>query len=141
MKETYLEMVNRHQKEVNDFPIAFAFNEEQLYKALAKLGAKIEECTSIFGNGDIIRKSDVKRFMDLLKSQHDDIQKAMKDEEFAEEAFLYEMDNHEYAINSCGDEDVLDCFDLTLDVLVDIGLNKAYMKARTRHIKKFYQWD
>ena len=39
MGETYLEMKERHQKEVNDFPMAFAFNKEQLESALQKIGS------------------------------------------------------------------------------------------------------
>lgn len=140
MKETYLDITNRHQKEVNDFPIAFAFSEEQFEEALEKLGAKKEECVTIFGSGDIVRKTDAKRFTDMLKRHTKEIQEAMKDEEFAEEAFLYEMDNHEYAINLSGDEDVLDCFGLTEKSLIEKGLTTAYMRARKRHMKKTEEW-
>ena len=54
------------------------------------------------------------------------IDEALKDEEFAEAAFLYEMDNHEYAINWSGDADVLACFNIDEKELINMGLGDAY---------------
>lgn len=44
----------RHQKELEGFSIAYAFNDEQLEEALRKLEANSkEECVTIFGQRDI----------------------------------------------------------------------------------------
>lgn len=41
--EAYLDLQKRQQKELEDFPIAYAFNEKQLEEALKKLGVKKEK--------------------------------------------------------------------------------------------------
>ena len=68
----------------------------------------------------------------------------MTDPKFAEEAFLYEMDNHEYCINMTGDIDVLQCFGIPYDehegaCLDDLGLDGAYLRARRRHMDKAHE--
>lgn len=139
MNELYKEMVERHQKEVNDFPIAFAFNSEQLAEALKKLDATLEECI-VMDCGAIIRKTDKDDYLNLFKRHHRELMDAMKDELFAESAFLYEMDNHEYAINWDGDEDVLSCFGLDYIDLEKLGLDGAYFRAKKRHMAKAENW-
>lgn len=42
--KAYHELYDRHQKEINEFPMAYAFSEEQLKEALKKLHADISEC-------------------------------------------------------------------------------------------------
>ena len=41
--EAYLQLKERHEKEMNDFPIAYAFDSKQLEEALEKLGATRED--------------------------------------------------------------------------------------------------
>lgn len=65
----------------------------------------------------------------------DAIHQAMENEDFAEAAFLYEMDGHEYAINLYGDRDVLSCFNLNFAKLVETGLDKAWYRARMKHME------
>ena len=132
--QEYLEMRERHLRDVNNFPIAFAFNEKQLNEALEKLSVKsIDECCTVHNCGDIIRKRDFKAYKDMA------INDAMKDPEFAKSAFRYEMDNHEYAINWDGDSDVLNCFGWTPESFakVDISIQNAYLFARNEHIEHF----
>ena len=46
-----------------------------------------------------MKRSDVPAFKQMLVLHHDELEEALKnDKEFTEAAFLYEMDNHEYAI-------------------------------------------
>lgn len=139
--QAYLDLQKRQQKELEDFPIAYAFNEHQLKEALEKLDAKKEECVTLFGHGDILKKVDVPAFKDMLKRHTKELQDAMKDEKFAEAAFLYEMDNHEYAINWDGDADVLDALCLDEKMLVKFGLEDAYRRARKKHMDHAREWD
>ena len=132
----YTEMLRRHQQEINDFPMAFAFSDRQLKEALKKLGATIDEVTTLPGNCAIFRKSDVSAWYELCERHSDELKEAMKDKKFAETAFRYEMDNHEYAINWEGDSDVLACFGYSgMDELKADGLSSAYCKAREEHIE------
>lgn len=141
-KQEYLDLKKQHEKEVADFPVAYAFNDEQLIEALKKLGAKsVSECVTVLGHGDVVKKTDAKRFVDMLKKQVIDLKfKMIDDNEFAEAAFLYEMDNHEYAINWSGDEDVLRCFAMKEEELDELGLSDAYLRARKQHMKNAREW-
>ena len=140
-KQEYLDLKSRHQKEFDEFPIAYAFNDEQLKEALTKLGATKEECVSVFGHGDIVRKEDAKTLIAMLDRQQNElILRILDDEAFAEAAFLYEMDNHEYAINYSGDEDVLDCFGITFEKINKWGLQRAYRNARDKHMEHAQKW-
>lgn len=140
-RQEYLDLKDEHRKEFEEFPIAYAFNEKQLEEALEKLGAKKEECVSVFGHGDIVKKTDAKRLVELLERQQAELlTRIMDDVEFAEAAFLYEMDNHEYAINWSADEDVLACFGITFEQINQWGLQMAYQSARNKHMKHAEEW-
>lgn len=137
MRETYLEMKERHQKEINNFPMAFAFDDDQLKEALQKLNATIDECCTYLGIGDVMKKTDIPTFKTILKRHTHELKDAMKDKDFAELAFLYEMDNHEYAINSDGDAEVLSCFGMNEGDLKHMGLLSTYRRAVQRHTNRF----
>lgn len=140
-RQEYLDLKREHEEELNKFPIAYAFNEEQLARALEKLGATKEECVTVFGHGDIVKREDAKRFVAMLERHTEEIkEKLIEDVEFAEAAFLYEMDNHEYAINWSADEDVLDCFCINFDFIRKHGLQMAYDSARNKHFKHMEDW-
>lgn len=141
LAQAYLELKKRHEEDLNNFPIAYAFDEKQLEKALEKLGAKKEDCVTVLGMGDIVKKSDAQKLIDMFKRHTVEIRDfLLHNEKDTEEAFLYEMDNHEYAINYSGDEDVLACFDLDFDKLDELGLRAAYIRARRRHMEYAAQW-
>ena len=140
-RQAYLDLKERQQPEVNDFPIAYAFNDEQLKEALVKLGVdSTKECVSVFGHGDIVRREDAPKLVAMLKRHTKEVHEALKDEDFAEGAFRYEMDNHEYAINWDGDDDILGCFSLTFEKLKEMKLEDAYRRARRSHYKQMEEW-
>ena len=65
-RKEYLEMQKRHQEEVNNFPISFAFSKDQVYGALKKIGANsLKECVTVFGTGDIVKKKDKSDLLNL----------------------------------------------------------------------------
>jgi ADP-dependent phosphofructokinase/glucokinase len=141
-RQAYLDLLEKHRKEINEFPIAYAFNEEQLKDALKKLGVEsTNECVTVFNHGDIVKKENAPKFIEMLKRHTNEIKIAMKEEAFAEAAFLYEMDNHEYAINWDGDDDVLSCFGFNFDDLRELKLMGAYRRARDAHMKHAEEWD
>lgn len=140
-RQAYLDLQKKHQDELNIFPIAYAFSEKQLTESLEKLGAKKEECVTVFGHGDIVKKKDVKAFISMLERHTQEVKDRLKeDADFAEAAFLYEMDNHEYAINWSADEDVLACFAITFDDIRKWGLQMAYDRARNKHFEHAEEW-
>lgn len=140
-RQEYLELQKRHQKELEEFPIAYAFNDKQLEEALEKLGATKEECVTVFGHGDIVRREDAKSLVKMLERHTKELKQKLKDDpEFAEAAFLYEMDNREYAINWSADEDVLGCFGINWDFIRKHGLQMAYDRARNQHMRNAEEW-
>lgn len=140
-QQEYLDLQKRHRKEFEEFPIAYAFNDKQLEEALEKLGATADECVTVFGHGDIVRRENAKTLVDLLERQREELLQRIKDDPiFAEAAFLYEMDNHEYAINWTGDEDVLDCFGITFDNIREWDLEYAWSMARRKHMEHAEKW-
>lgn len=140
-RQEYLDMMKKHEKELTEFPIAYAFSDKQLEEALEKLGAKKEECVTVAGHGDIMKKTDIPAFFDMMKRHKEELLEALKDPDFAEAAFLYEMDNHEYAINWSGDEDVLACFNLSWKQVQDMGLQMAWYRARDKHMEHAREWE
>lgn len=137
--DKYLNLRKKHILEINNFPIKFAFSDEQLKDALKELDADINDCTSVVGIGDVIRKKDVPNYIDMLKQQKDEIDELTKDHELMYEAFLYEMDNHEYAINWEGDAEVLGCFGMNERLLEEKGLLSEYRRAQSQHYKKMME--
>ena len=135
-KQEYLDLKKKHEQELNDFPIAYAFNDEQLQEALKKLGATREECVTVFGHGDIVKKENAPKFIAMLKRHTQEVKDALiADVDFAIAAFLYEMNNHEYCINYDGDGDVLGCFGLEWEDLEKLDLETAYRIARKEHMR------
>lgn len=140
-RDEYLELQKRHQKELEDFPIAYAFNDKQLQEALEKLGATKEECVTVFGHGDIVKRENAKPLIKMLERQDAEMLQRIKDDpEFAESAFLEEMNNHEYAINWSGDEDVLAALNLSFEKINRWGLQMAWTSARNKHMKHAEEW-
>ena len=64
----------------------------------------------------------------------------LADKDFALAAFLYEMDNHEYAINYDRDGDVLGRFGLEIDDLSVMELDDVYLLARKKHFEHMREW-
>lgn len=143
-KQEYLDLKKRHEQEVAEFPIAYAFNDEQLKEALKKLGVEsVKECVTVFGHGDIVKRGDAKKFIDMLKRHTKEVKDAViADKDFAYAAFLYEMNNHEYVINWDGDEEVLGCFGLKWDDLEAYDLELTYQLARREHMRIAHEeWE
>lgn len=139
-RQEYLDLKQRQQREIEEFPIAYAFNAKQLKEAIAKLGATKQEVTTL-GYGTVIKKSDIPALDELMENHRHELKMAMKDKEFAYEAFLYEMDNHEYAINWDGDTEVLECFNLVYAQLEDLDLEEVYQRAARAHLKHAKEWE
>ncbi|MBQ8206404.1 MAG: hypothetical protein IJZ77_02995 [Bacilli bacterium] len=129
----------RHQKEVNEFPISFAFSEKQFEEGMRKLGLHPSETNKVYsiGAGGFIRKSDSKAFDEMFKRHNDEMKNAIAQDKtgagFIKDMFVYEMGNHEF--DYTGDlEPVLDALDLTFK---DIEKSKKLQKGLKLAIKLF----
>jgi len=106
---TYKEYTEMKQKEVNELPLHFAFSQEQLNQELEKMGCTRDDIVGLGFAGAFVHKKDKEAVLAYF-SKKDPITDLMQNEEFAVEAFYYEMCNHEYAINWQADWDVCACF-------------------------------
>jgi hypothetical protein len=140
MDNKYLEMKERHQKEVNNFPMIFAFTNEQLKEGMEKLGLKPEETDKLYRLGDTggyYRKTDSEKLHEMFNNHHEDLKKAIAEdktgEDFIFDMFIYELANHEFCITR-DPERTLETLDLTYE---DLEKNKA-LKNGFKKAKKEY---
>ena len=136
----YLELKQKQQKEVNDFPFGFAFSNQQFKEMMEKFGLKETDTDKIYsiGAGGYIRKSDSNAFDEMFKRHRkeieDEIEKDKKGTGFIYSMFSYELANHEYCI-TYDIEPTLDALGLTLDEInkkenLLNGLRKALKEYR-----------
>lgn len=112
---TYKEYQNMRQEGFNALPVFFAFSNKQLEEGLSERGLTMDDIGQLIRLGDtggfFLRKD--KPLIDAWFNK--DYNKEIKDliessDDFAHEAFSYEMANHEYPINWEGDYDVCSIF-------------------------------
>ena len=155
----YKEYREKKQAEFNALPIFFAFSDEQFEKAMNERGLTKDDTDKIykFGNaGGFYLKSDAQVIRDFM-DKPDEFWELAKDDAFLIEAFGYEMDNHEYAINYYqGDWDVLSVFfkcewaddksyveyisESGCDEEMKTRMIKCYEQARKGHYKRAEDW-
>lgn len=135
MMNKYMELKSKHEQQVNDFPMTFAFSNKQFEEAKEKLGVKDNKELLSLGSGGLIRKTDNEAYGKLLVGMTKDTTEAVQDDEYLYQGFLYELGNHEYCIT--GDPEVtLDCFNLTLEeVKNDPRLLWLFVKAKKEYFK------
>ena len=138
----YTELKNRHQKEVNDFPMFFAFSEKQFEEGMKKLGLNPDDTHLIYklGNtGGFYRKSDAQALRDMFARHNAEMSDAIANdttgEGFIYDMFKYELANHEYCI-TYELEPTLDACGLTEDeVLESPALTAGLKKAITDYME------
>lgn len=121
MKENKYETLKaKHQKEFDNFPMFFAFSDEQFKRGMEKLGLNENETNKIYsiGSGGFIRKADSKQFGELIENSAKEMQKAIDEDKdgtgFIKDMFFYELGNHEYII-TYDLSDTIDALDLTME--------------------------
>ena len=121
MSEPYIHLKDRHLKEINDFPMFFAFSHDQFEEGLEKFGLSMEDASHeliSIGGGGYIRKTDVNAFNEMFKRHEEELQQAIDNDKTGEgfifDMFYYELANHEFAY-SREIESTLDALGLTLE--------------------------
>lgn len=100
----YEELKNRFQKEIDAFPMKFAFSQEQFVESMRELGLDSTDTDKIIGIpcGGFIRKSDKQAFIDLFCRKEKAMEAAIAEDVdgsgFVCDMFRYELANHEYII-------------------------------------------
>lgn len=135
MTNAYSVLKKKHQQEVNDFPMIFAFNNEQLEEGMKKLGLTMDDGDKMYamGGGTFIRKIDAEAFHKMFDRHSKEMKEAIEGDKtgdgFVFDMFAFELANHEYGYTGEID-DTLDALGLTFDEVhakenLLHGLNRA----------------
>ena len=138
-KNEYVNLVRKQEKEFNDFPMFFAYNEKQYKEGKQTLGVIDDKEICSIGYG-YIRKSDKQLFSDMLERHNKEFKQSIENDKTGEgfiyDMFLYELENHEYFITYEID-DTLDALSLTLDdVLNSSTLKHGLLLARKKILEE-----
>ena len=128
----YTELKKNFQKEMNDFPLFYAYSDKQFNEGLAKLGVKEEELCKV-GNACFMKKENYEKFENLI-TEHIEKKRELifTDSNFAYGAFLYELQNNEYCI-TCDVTDSLTALDVTLEEIQgNIETLKVFKRAKDK---------
>lgn len=101
---SYTDMKDRHTKDIDDFPMFFAFNTEQFKEGMKGLGLEETDTKKVctIPAGGIIKKEDSKRFIELMNSHTSEKKEAIKADKTGDRdgfifgMFNYELGNHEF---------------------------------------------
>lgn len=128
----YIAFKETLQKKINEFPILFAFNEEQLEKGKQKLGVKENNELISIGNGGFIRKVDKTAFINLSKDSTKELEEFLSEEDHLFDAFKYELSNHEYCISNDHDS-ALEALGLSFEELTE-EQKKILKRAKRKYL-------
>ena len=138
---TYKQLKDKHQKEMNAFPLGAAFSNSQFADMLQKWGLTVDDADKIcsIGAGCFIRKTDKEAFFNMLKRFKDETNAAIAADTtgdgFIYDMFYYELANHEYCITYEYDE-TFDALGLTEEqVIADKRLLHGLKKAEKEYLK------
>ena len=139
----YEEIKNKHQKRVNDFPLGFAFSNEQFKNMMEKWGLTLNDTDKIcsIGGGCYIRKTDKEALCALINRLNNEKENAiaadLTGDGFIFDMFVYELANHEYCI-TYDLEDTLDALGLTAEQInADKRLTHGLNKAIKHYLKNY----
>lgn len=120
----YTALKSKHQKEVDEFPFGFAFNQKQFEEMMSKWGLTPDDTDKIYsiGGGGYVRKSDAEAMHKMFERHELERKMARKHgDDYLFEMFNYELANHEYSYTQ----------DLT-DTLEALGLTMEEINADPR---------
>lgn len=139
----YRALKERQQKEVNNFPMVFAFTNESFYQRIKELWniepEEAKEKIISIGAGGFILKEDRKKITDLIKKLQKELEEAIKADTtgngFIYDMFNYELANHEY-LYTRDINDALEALNLSYkDIEKNAALKTGLEKAINHQIK------
>jgi len=131
----YRTLKTQHAKELNDFPMSFAFSEKQFAEGLEKLGITKDEALSIPGGG-FIRKTDGDALTELFRRHNKEMAEELTHDDFMVQAIEYELGNHEYCV-TYDPEPALDALGLSLK---NERVARLFKVARKSYESKVVDW-
>jgi hypothetical protein len=113
---SYEEMKNKHQEEINAFPFGWAFNQKQFEEMMAKFGLKADDYDKIYsiGNNGFIRKTDSDAMDEMFARHKAEQEKAIADDTTGD-GFICDMFSFE--LQKCDTEEI-NQLDAVLDAVL-----------------------
>jgi len=133
-KNLYLISKAKIEKDIDKFPMFFAFSKEQLEEGLKKLKTTRKDIVSI-GGGGFIKKVDTDKFKEMFKRHDKEHNEMMKNPDYVYQMFRYELSNHEYCI-TYDYEDTLSSLNLTMGQVNKNPLLKKQLEKATKDYMK-----
>lgn len=139
--KTYRELKEQHQIEVNEFPLGFAFGNDQFVEMMSKWGLDannkedLRKIVSI-GAGGFVQKKDVPAMEEMFGRQKNELKEFRKDRAELKKAILHEMLNIEYGY-SHDDEHLCDNLGINFnDFKKDTELQKLFNEVEKKYYEK-----
>lgn len=142
MENRYKVLKDKQQKEVNELPYMFAFDDEQFKRGLEKLGLKESEIDKLVYLGDnmYLKRTDLPKVAEVNKRHKEEIEREIKadtiGDKFIKDMFLCEMNNHEYGYTN-EIEPILEVLNISeYDLRKNENLRNGLMLAKQYYIDK-----
>ena len=140
----YRIMKNRQQKEVDEFPLFFAFNQQQFDEGMRKFGLQPNETNKIYklgSTGGFYLRTDSDKLNEMFLRHAQEITAAIENDAtgdgFIFEMFNYELANHEYIVS--GDVSyTLDALGFTFD---EVNSSATLLRGLKKAIKAQEKWE
>ena len=134
----YLTLKAKHQKEVADFPMFFAFSDEQFTEGMKKLGLapdSFSEICRLNGTGGYYRRTDSDKLHEMFdrheRERNDAIENNTTGDRYIFDMFYCELSNHEYCLTYDITE-TLDVLGMTID---EVNSNKKLLRGLNKAIE------
>lgn len=131
----YKAMKEKHTKEMNGFPMMFAFSDDQFIKGMDVLGVTDESDLLSIGYGGFIRKADSNALDELIEKHDREMKDAISNDTtgdgFIYDMFNYELANHEYSY-TWDVSDTLNALGFTIDY---VKSNKNVLNGLLKALK------
>lgn len=143
----YKQMKERHRKEIEAFPMFFAFSDQQFAEGMKSLGLEPTDTKAIYrlgGTGGFYRKSDAGELKSMFLRHDLEFDEAIAEdttgEGFIYDMFLYELANHEYCI-TYDYEDTFAAVGLTSEEIYgNTALVAGLQKATKKYLEGCEDW-
>ena len=132
---TYSELRASIQKRIDALPIYFAFSDEQFKEAMNKLGLTENDTDSVckVPYGGFCLKTDAEIIKRTFHETSEEMDNALKDDDFCADAIEWELENHEFCYNEDAPEEALEALGLCFD---DERVRKLLKKAKKTYWQK-----
>lgn len=141
---SYVELKEKQQIEVNAHPFFFAFSDKQFKEGMKSQGLKENETGKICGigiPGGFIKKSNAGTIAAMWTRQREEREAAITADKdgtgYIYEMFKYELENHEYCITWDLD-DTLEVLGLTID---EVNADQRMVNALKRAHDEIVEYD